>query len=402
MPYHNWTQHIDKIKALTTDHEMSFFYYDLDAFQQHLQQLKTWPVKLWYALKANPLSRVIHTVNQAGLNFDVSSVGELKQVLTQGIDPQCILYTGPAKTLKQLRYFLQMGVRFFVVESPQQLRDLNSEAIAQQIACVQVLLRVQLTWETTDKNILGGCAVSAFGLESAEWKKLCLADYPAINVTGIHCFQWGNIISTEKLLKIWQHIATQANQLAKCMAFTLKVIDLGGGLGIPYDQQTEPLSYQQINDCLMTLKQQYTNIEFWLELGRYAIGPFGLYATTVVDRKKMQHKNLLILQGGINHILRPVLTGEAFPCELLRQSNVEQQSFQCHGPLCTSLDKVSEVHLPGDIAIGDWLLFKQVGAYGFTESMPWFLCHDLAGEVVCENGEVTIIRAAAGAESWLR
>ena len=127
-----------------------------------------------------------------------------------------------------------------------------------------------------------------------------------------------------------------------------------------------------------------------------------MYITKVVDRKKTYNKDVLVLEGGINHIARSALVNESFPIQLLRKSAAELKSFRVHGPLCTSIDFLGEYMLPVDIQVGDVLAFKQVGAYGFTESMQFFLCHSLPGEAIIHNGKIKIMRQIQTAQLWLK
>lgn len=104
------TRHRKALVHLTKEINAPFFYYDLDALQLHIKSLQTLPVKLWYALKATPLSAIITTLHNEEMRFDVASIGELDQVLKQGVDPTHILHTGPAKSYEQLLYFIEQGV----------------------------------------------------------------------------------------------------------------------------------------------------------------------------------------------------------------------------------------------------------------------------------------------------
>ena len=152
------------IDELSSKLDTPFFVYDLDSLDAHLAHLVAQTeVKLWYAVKANPLSKVIQSLDNAGFNFDVASKGELEQVLAQGINSERVLNTGPAKSPKQIKHFIARGVRTFVAESLNQVRWLNEQATAQQCQ-LQVLLRVQLRWPEGDKNPLGGDSLTPFGL----------------------------------------------------------------------------------------------------------------------------------------------------------------------------------------------------------------------------------------------
>lgn len=382
--------------------EQGYFVYQLDALKQHLAKLQQQDViKLWFAVKANPLSKIIQTLDSEGFNFDVASSGELSQVLAQGINPNRILNTGPAKSKKQLRAFLRQGVATFVVESLNQLTWLNEIVQDEYFGKPTVLLRVQLQWPDGEKNPLGGNSLTPFGLSVQEWQSVQVSDYSALNICGLHIFQWGNMLSNEKMYSLWRQMVAPLTQLATDIGMDLKVLDLGGGLGIDYLREGKTLTWQQIICDLADIKSQAGVDELWLELGRFAVAECGYYVVPVVDRKINYGQEQLVLAAGINHIIRPAITEQPFPVTLLRQSDQAEQYFDIHGPLCTSMDKLGHLPLPADVQIGDELVFGYCGAYGFTESMPFFLCHQLAAEYVVQKGELVEIRAAKPASSYL-
>ena len=382
--------------------EVGYFLYDLDALTEHLARLMQQDViKLWFAVKANPLSRVITTLAEQGFNFDVASQGELTQVLRQNITADRILNTGPAKSKRQMKAFLTQGVETFVVESLLQLQWLNESAT--ELACnPQVLLRVQLQWPDGEKNPLGGNEVTPFGLSCDEWRTINVNDFPALNINGLHIFQWGNMLSNEKMFQLWSQMVAPLLTLAEQIAMPLEVLDLGGGLGVDYLQQGDELSWQKIVEDLASIKASAGVKELWLELGRYAVAESGYYVTSVVDKKQNFQQQQLVLAGGINHLLRPAITGQPFPVALLRESTASLTRFDVHGPLCTSLDKLGQLDLPQDVVIDESLVFGLSGAYGFTESMPFFLCHQVAAEYVLQQGEIEQVRAAEPASWYLR
>ncbi|MBB1468676.1 PLP-dependent decarboxylase [Pseudoalteromonas sp. SG41-2] len=390
------------IDELSTTLDTPFFIYDLDTLNAHLTRLVAQTeVKLWYAVKANPLSKVIQSLDNVGFNFDVASKGELEQVLAQGINSERVLNTGPAKSPKQIKHFIARGVRTFVAESLNQVRWLNEQASLQNCQ-LQVLLRVQLRWPEGEKNPLGGDSLTPFGLSCDEWQALNTSDYPALNFDGLHIFQWGNMLSSDKLAELWSQMITPLTKLANDLGIHLKVLDLGGGLGIPYTLDAPTLSWDALIDALANIKHAAGVQELWMELGRYAVGECGHYATPVVERKLNYAQQQVILSGGINHLLRPAVTSQDFPARLLRDSTAAYQTMSLYGPLCTALDYLGEHQLPSDLNEQDWLVFSQCGAYGFTESMPYFLCHELAAEYTLQNGELNCIRTAEDASYYLR
>jgi len=388
--------------------EQGYFVYQLDALKKHLEQLQQQEViKLWFAVKANPLSKIIQTLDSTGFNFDVASAGELAQVLAQGISPDRILNTGPAKSKKQLQAFVKLGVKTFVVESLNQLTWLN-EVIAEQALTEQgiverptVLLRVQLQWPDGEKNPLGGNSLTPFGLSVQEWQNVQVSDYSNLDICGLHIFQWGNMLSNEKMYSLWGQMVAPLTNLADDIGMDLKILDLGGGLGIDYLNEGKQLSWQQIIADLADIKAQSGVEELWLELGRFAVAEYGYYVVPVVDRKMNYDQEQLVLAAGINHIIRPAITDQPFPVALLRNSPAQNQAFDIHGPLCTSMDKLGCLTLPDDVTVDDKLVFGYCGAYGFTESMPFFLCHQLAAEYIFQAGALVEVRSALPATSYL-
>ena len=390
------------VNTLTQQLDTPFFVYDLDKLNAHLARLVAQTdVKLWYAVKANPLSKIIQSLDSAGFNFDVASKGELEQVLAQGISSQRVLNTGPAKSPKQIKHFIERGVRIFVAESLNQVRWLNQQAQLQNTQ-LQVLLRVQLRWPEGEKNPLGGDSLTPFGLGCDEWQALNTADYPALSFDGLHIFQWGNMLSTQKLSELWSQMIAPLTTLANNLNINLKILDLGGGLGIPYTPNEVTLEWDGLIAALAKIKKDAGVDELWMELGRYAVGECGHYANPVVECKQNYGQQQVILTGGINHLLRPAVTSQDFPAALLRESTAPKQAMSLYGPLCTALDCLGEHTLPSDLNAQDWLVFSQCGAYGFTESMPYFLCHELAAEYVLQNGELTCVRQAEDASHYLR
>ena len=380
-----------------------FFLYDIDSLKKKLRdvtEINPSFLKLWYACKANPISSILNAVIDSDIGIDVASKGELHQVLKSTTDGSKIICTGPAKSKEYIEMLIERGIELIVVESLNQLLWVNEscEALKKK---QKILLRTQLSLDYED-TLLGGSSITPFGVDPNGWKTLNMDEYENIQIMGFHVFQWTNVSNLEQLHALWVHSIDLLIELSKELNIKLEIIDLGGGLGIPYSNNEEEYTYEEVINLLNEIKSKYDIPTFWLELGRYIAGPFGYYFTKVVDKKMIRGEDLLITEGGINHISRPAFTEQSFPCKTVKNYHTSKlTTFRVHGPLCTALDYLGEFELASDIRVGDWLVFTQAGAYGFTNSIPYFLCHDLAAEYSILNNEIAQNRQTKTADEWL-
>lgn len=398
----NLERHHNKLQNVIERLDAPFFFYDLDWLKVHLEKVNSTlhpDVKLWYACKANPMSAILKVLRNLGFGIDVASKGELFQVLNAGIRPEHILATGPGKSKQYLDHLVSNGVKTIVLESLNQAKWLEEVAYERNIE-VDALLRIQLDWPN-GKSVLGGNEITPFGIGKSDWSPLDLSNFKHVKFKGFHVFQWGNILDLDQLEMIWDQSLKDVTALSQELGIACEIMDLGGGLGIPYDLKSSGLEFSDVHKILEKLKEKYQLQYIWMELGRYTVGECGSYFTKVLDKKVVRGKNVLVTEGGMNHIARKALTGQSFPCTLFRKSMSLNKEYQVHGPLCTAMDHLGTFELPSDIEVGDWLVFQKAGAYGFTESMPYFLCHQLAGEVIVYNNDVMIPRPPRESFDWM-
>lgn len=379
-----------------------FFFYDLDTLKSHLESMANIldpDIKLWYACKANPMSAILKVLRNLNFGIDFASSGELHQILNTGVKPSELIATGPSKSKEYLEHLVTNGVENIVLESLNQVLWLN-EVCKEKNIKVKALLRIQLDWDE-GKSVLGGDSITPFGLDKDQWVKLDPKKFEYINFVGFHIFQWGNILEMTRLETIWEKCIAEAQDLSDKLGIEMQIMDLGGGLGVPYNLEDEDLNFKEVHDLLVGLKNKYNLKKIWMELGRFAVANCGKYLTKITDIKTVRGKNIIVTDGGINHIARPALSEQAFPCSSLRKAHTEKQKYRVHGPLCTALDFLGEFYLSRDLQVGDWLVFHKAGAYGFTESMPYFLCHALPGEVIKYNDDIMIPRPPKTSYEWM-
>ena len=389
------------IQSVIDRFDASFYFYDLDKLKAHLSEMAEIldpDIKLWYACKANPMSAILKVLRNLGFGIDVASSGELHQVLNAGIKGEHVIATGPGKPKSYLKHLLKNDVKTIVLESRNQALWLN-EAAGKLGKKVDALIRVQLDWNE-GKSVLGGDAITPFGLGPEDWKKADISGLENIHFRGFHIFQWGNILEPAKLENIWESSLKAIVSLSKDMDVPLDIVDLGGGLGVPYKEGEKPIAFKEVHEILVKLKKKYFLKTIWMELGRFTVAECGSYLTKILDVKEVRGRKLLVTEGGINHCARVALTGQPFPCKAFEKDGASE-TFQVHGPLCTALDHLGDFDLPSDLEVGDWLVFNMAGAYGFTESMPYFLCHKLPGEALVYNDDLMVPRPPKTSYDWM-
>ena len=339
--------------------------------------------RIAYAVKANPHADLLACLERQGASFDCASIGELERVQRLHVDGKRIFFAGPGKRTPELALALELGARI----QAEGLEDLvRIDALS--TAPVHVNLRVHPAFDTREeRRILGGNGPSAFGIDEEQLDEVLEAarGLQRVRIRGLHVFAASNQRDAAVLLETHAQVFELARRLCDALGEPLEQIDLGGGLGIPYRPDHRPLDVAALGRGLEQLLSENTWFqgELLLEPGRFLAGPCGLYLARVVRTKQSRGVHFAILEGGANHLLRPHLTGEPFPVRAQRGECAipgPTQPYTLAGPLCTSLDRLGDVHLP-ELQPGDLLAFGQCGAYGFTEGMTHFLSHPVPPEI---------------------
>jgi diaminopimelate decarboxylase len=336
-------------------------------------------VRLAYAVKANPHPDLLACFAALGASFDCASIGELERVEALGLPTGRTFFAGPGKREAELRKALAMGVRV-QAEGFEDLARLD--ALVDRETAVN--LRVHPAFEVDEGNrIIGGTGPSAFGVDEEDVPALLqqASRLRHVRIRGLHVFAASNQRDASKLLAIHGAVLALAQRLHETHGLGFEQIDLGGGLGIPYAPEQAPLDLAALGrgHAELLAKHSWFRGELILEPGRFLAGPSGVYLARVVRLKESRGAHFAILEGGINHLLRPLLTGEAFPVKVVGKGD-GTVPYTLAGPLCTSLDRLGEVRLP-ELAAGDLLAFGSTGAYGLNEGMTHFLSHPVPPEI---------------------
>ena len=239
------------------------------------------------------------------------------------------------------------------------------------------------------------------------------AGSPHLDLLGLHAFGASNVLDAGALV---EHVATTvrtARRLALSAGTTLRLIDAGGGLGIPYEPHEESLDLVRLGAGLTEITSGLgadpvlSGARLLLEPGRFLVGHAGAYLARVVDRKTVDGTVVAILDGGVHHVLRPALVGQDHRIRALggrgdgSGGGGRMVPVTVAGPLCSGLDVFSQAAVMTPPEVGDLVAVLDVGAYGFTESMPLFLSHPIPAEVAVRGGRAALIRPRQDPGEWL-
>ena len=391
------------------------YVYDLDVVERQVEALRrALPagVDVAYAVKANPALAVVAFLGQLGLGADVASAGELATALRAGTPARRIVVTGPGKRDDELDAAVAAGVRAVTVESPGELDRLDRIAAGRR-ARVPVLLRASVSEASRLERVrlVGDDGAGKFGMDEPDLRAAArtAAASPHLDLRGIHRFGASNVLDVAALAAHVAETVELGRAVVAAAGVPLTLVDAGGGLGIPYDPHDDSLDLVGLGRHLARLADGWTaaadarSMRLLLEPGRFLVGAAGAYLARVVDRKRVAETEVAVLDGGVHHLLRPALVGQEHRVRVLgtRGRGPRAWPVTIAGPLCTGLDVIAAGALGTPADPGDLIAVLDVGAYGYTESMPCFLSHPVPPEVAVRGGHAELIRPRMVPGEWL-
>jgi len=390
--------------SLAEEFGTPFFAYDLDLIQRRvaaLQDVLPRGFRVAFAVKANPALAVVAHLRRCSVGADVASGGELETVLRAGFEPAAIAMTGPGKRDAELSAAVSAGIGVITVESPGELKRLETVAAAAGVR-QRILLRLAVSEDARLETVrLIGGVEGKFGMPLGTLKEAAraAAASPHLELLGLHAFGASNLRDADLLADHVAELVEIARRVAADVGVPLRLVDAGGGLGIPYADGERPLDLDRLGRRLAAMRARWDadaatrDTDVILEPGRFLVGPAGAYVARVVDVKGPDSAPVAILDGGINHVVRPALVRSEHRLAVLATDAVRALvPTTVAGPLCTGLDVFATGAMLPRPRVGDLVALLDVGAYGFTESMPFFLSHPTAAEVAVRGGTAKLIR----------
>lgn len=326
------------------------------------------PHLICYSVKANGNLGVLGLLADLGAGFDIVSIGELERVLAAGGDPGRVVFSGVGKRADELERALEAGIRCFNVESETELARLND--IAGRLGRrAPVSLRVNPDVDArTHPYIATGLKENKFGIDIARAEAIYAeADaLPHVEVAGVDCHIGSQLTDTGPFEDAIERVLALVDRLAG-RGIAVRHLDVGGGLGIPYRDETPPSPAEYARAIRDRLAGR--DLELIVEPGRVIVGNAGVLLTRVELLKPGPHRNFAIVDAGMNDLLRPALYGAWQDIVPVRGSGGEPRAkaklWDVAGPVCETADFLGRERELA-LAEGDLLAIRSAGAYGFV------------------------------------
>jgi len=358
------------------------------------------PHVVCFAVKANGNLAVLRTFVREGSGFDIVSGGELFRALAAGADPGKIVFSGVGKTRDEMVAALRAGILMFNVESPAELDVLNACAGALGLRA-RVALRVNPDVDPkTHPYISTGLKKSKFGIHIER----SLEDYRRarslshLEVVGVDCHIGSQLTTVPPFVDALERVRTLVERLQR-EDFDIRYIDMGGGLGITYNDEKppEPSEYAAaIAEGLRGL-----NVTLILEPGRVIVGNAGVMLTRVLYLKETDEKNFVVVDGGMNDLIRPALYGSYQGIRAVVPRGGEGLTADVVGPVCESGDFLAKDRELPAVEAGDLLAIMSAGAYGFVMASN-YNARPRPPEVLVDGKDMYVIRERETFDDLLR
>jgi diaminopimelate decarboxylase len=371
-----------------------FYAYDRGVIDQRVRLLRdTLPsaIKLNYAMKANPMPALVQHVAAQVDGLDIASQGELGVALETGMAPQHISFTGPGKGEDELRAAIVAGVTINLESATEMTRLAKLADAAGKRPRVTVRVNPDFALKSSGLHMGGGA--QQFGTD-AEAVPTLLKQLAALDLAfiGLHIFAGSQNLRAEAIVETQRETFKLALRLAEHAPSPVRMLNMGGGFGIPYFPGDRPLELGPIADGLGEICTQagdsLPEAEIALELGRYLVGEAGIYVCRVLDKKVSRGQTFLVTDGGLHQHLAasgnfgqvirknyPVLIGN-------KMVGAELEVVNVVGRLCTPLDLLADKMALPKAEIGDLVVILQSGAYGLSASPTAFLGHPAPREIL--------------------
>ena len=384
-----------KIQDLVTRFGTPLYVYSYHTLVDHFMKLKTALKEIapliCYSVKANSNLAILKALLDRGAGLDIVSGGELYRALKAGCPPQKIVYASVGKTNAEIEEAIRRKILFFNVESLAELENINRIA-ARMKKTVNVAIRINPDVEPkTHRYITTGKITNKFGIDFKSAYNIFLIRnrLASLNICGLHIHIGSQITESTPYIAALTKMTGFIARLKK-IGVPLEYLNIGGGLGIIYDKETPQTAHNFANKVLPLLKE--TRLKIILEPGRFIVGNAGILVTKVLYIKSTPKKKFIIVDAGMNDLIRPALYDAYHNIMPLRKAGTRGTiKVDVVGPICESGDFFAKDRRLPRLNEGDYLAVLGAGAYGFSMSSN-YNSRTRAEEVMVVKDKVFVIR----------
>lgn len=351
--------------------ETPFYVYSKNAIAENVKAFqkafKDVPHLLAFSMKANSNLAVLHTVIQNGGGLDIVSSGELYRGLKAGVDPRKVVYSGVGKKASEIEYAIKTGILMINVESAEELYKINEVAERLHLKA-PIALRVNPDVDPkTHPYISTGMKKAKFGIPVQESLKLYVeaSKMKGIKIVGVDCHIGSQLTSTQPFIDAMKRIKGIIEEL-RSRNIEVTHLDIGGGLGISYKDETPPSIAEYASAVLGVVKNLGCTLV--MEPGRRIVGKAGALVAQVIYNKHGESKDFLILDAAMNDLIRPSLYEAYHEIAPVKEKKGEKKPVDIVGPVCESGDCFAHGREFPAVEQGELVAILDAGAYGFSMS----------------------------------
>ncbi|NMM41092.1 diaminopimelate decarboxylase [Pseudoalteromonas arctica] len=391
------------VKELAAQYGTPCYIYSRKTFERHYlafaQAATNHKNLVCYAVKANSNIAVLNVLARLGSGFDIVSKGELARVITAGGDASKVVFSGVAKTADEIAFALKLGIKCFNVESVSELDRISH--VANELNLVApISIRVNPDIDAkTHPYISTGLKENKFGIDilTATSVYQYAASLPGLKITGVDCHIGSQLTEIKPFLEALDKVLALIDDL-KANGIELSHLDIGGGLGVPYNGEAPPHPSEYVAHITDRLTD-YQHLELIFEPGRAIAANAGILVTKVEFIKQNQDKFFAIVDAGMNDMLRPALyqAWQNIVPVTPRNDDTPTYNFDIVGPVCETGDFLGKDRLLA-LQQGDLLAQRSAGAYGFTMSSN-YNSRPRVAEIMVDGEQSHLIRARETVES---
>ncbi|MDF1821083.1 MAG: diaminopimelate decarboxylase [Alcanivoracaceae bacterium] len=362
-----------------------------DAFGDH-------PHQVCYAVKANSNLAVLNVLARLGAGFDIVSGGELERVLAAGGTPDRIVFSGVGKTAAEMEQALQAGIHCFNVESAAELELLNIVA-GEQGVVAPIALRVNPDVDAqTHPYISTGLKENKFGVDIEQAPAIYhrAREMAHIEIVGVDCHIGSQLTSLAPFEDALERVLALVKTLAND-GISVRHLDLGGGLGVTYRDETPPAPADYIKALLARLP---ADMPVHIEPGRAIAANAGVFVTQVLYLKPTEHRNFAIVDGAMNDLIRPSLYSAWQEIVPVTPRDADCRNWDVVGPVCETGDFLGKDRVLS-LESGDLLAVRSAGAYGFSMASN-YNSRNRPAEVLVDGDQAWLVRQRETVADQLR